>query len=116
MDLSVHTLRFYESQGLLPDIRRTAGGRRVYTNGDLEWLAMCLNLRATDMAIPDIRRYVELAVAGDEGPALAEMLRDHRVTVQEQIDRLQQCLDLINHKIEIYGSTQPETCDAEPGS
>jgi len=110
--LSVHTLRFYESEGLLRDIARTLGGCRVYTDDDLEWLTMCLNLRATGMPIPVIRHYVDLAVAGDQGPALADLLRDHRHTVQEQAERLHHCLELINHKIEVYGSPAPGSCEA----
>lgn len=105
--LSVHTLRFYENEGLLPDVRRDAGGRRVYGEDDLEWIAMCVNLRATGMPIPVIRRYVGFALDGDEGPALVELLQEHAVTVREQLDRHQAMLDLIAHKIAVYGGPDP---------
>src|SRR5580658_7146492 len=64
--LSVHALRFYEREGLLADsIRRDSGGRRVYTEDDLDWLEMCLMLRATGMSLPVIRQYTDLVKQGE---------------------------------------------------
>ena len=37
--LSARTLRYYEELGLLPGVRRRAGGRRVYGEDELERLA-----------------------------------------------------------------------------
>jgi len=36
---SVDTLRYYEKIGLLVSIARTSGGRRVFTETDVAWLA-----------------------------------------------------------------------------
>ena len=41
--LSVHALRFYESEGLFASpVRRAAGGRRIYSEWDVEWLDVCI--------------------------------------------------------------------------
>lgn len=54
--LSVHTLRFYEREGLLPmQIRRSSTGRRVYSAPDIEWLRICTSLRASGMPLDTIR-------------------------------------------------------------
>lgn len=34
--LGIHTLRWYEKEGLLFDIARTKGGRRLYSDKDVE--------------------------------------------------------------------------------
>lgn len=108
--LSVHTLRFYEREGLLPvRIRRSSTGRRVYDVHDVQWLEICTNLRASGMPLETIRRYVDLVRQGNgnELQRLA-LLRAHRERVTAQIDQLNTCLDLINYKIDVY-----EGCLAE---
>lgn len=103
--LSVHALRFYEREGILAEpIRRDPGGRRVYSEDDLEWLEMCLMLRATGMPLQAIRSYTELVKQGDgnEQQRVA-LLRQHEQVVSDQIAQLNQCLDMIRYKLGCYG-------------
>jgi DNA-binding transcriptional MerR regulator len=102
--VSVHTLRYYERAGLVvtpPD--RTAGGRRRYQKLDLEWITVCTRLRATGMPIKVIRRYAELVSAGhgNEKERLA-LMEAHRADVLAKLDELQENLQLIEHKIDVY--------------
>lgn len=102
--LSVHALRFYEREGIMANpVARDAGGRRSYTEDDVEWLTVCLVLRASGMPMTAIRRYTELVRDGDgnERERLA-LLREHHRRVTDQMDQLGRCLDLISHKIGIY--------------
>src|SRR5262245_58837132 len=63
--LSVHALRFYENEGLFASpVQRGPGGRRVFSQDDVEWLTVCLILRAAGMPLPAIRRYAELVREG----------------------------------------------------
>jgi DNA-binding transcriptional MerR regulator len=102
--LSVHTLRFYEREGILANpVRRDPGGRRVYHEDDVDWLTVCVILRGSGMPLPTIRRYTELVRAG--GGTVAErlvLLREHRERVLDQMDELRKCLDLVNFKIGVY--------------
>jgi DNA-binding transcriptional MerR regulator len=102
--VSVHTLRYYERAGLVvtpPD--RTAGGRRRYQKLDLEWITVCTRLRATGMPIKAVRRYAELVSAGhgNEKERLA-LMEAHRAHVLAKLDELQENLQLIEHKIDVY--------------
>ncbi|WP_084959155.1 MerR family transcriptional regulator [Thermoactinospora rubra] len=111
--LSVHTLRFYEREGLLlTPVRRGPGGRRVYGEDDLEWLAMCVNLRATGMPLPEIRRYAELVRqgSGTEDERL-RLLREHQERVREQIEALGASLERITRKVRAYSGQ----ASCEPG-
>jgi DNA-binding transcriptional MerR regulator len=118
--LSVHALRYYEREGLLADpIRRDPGGRRVYTDDDLEWLDMCIMLRATGMPLTAIRRYTDLVKAGDgNAKERVVLLRSHEERVTAQMDRLNRCLDLIRFKIARYEDTPDDpstpTCYPAP--
>jgi DNA-binding transcriptional MerR regulator len=102
--LSVHTLRFYENSGLLPDdVRRAANGRRCYGEHHVEWFAICTNLRASGMPLDAIRRYAVLVRQGpgNEAERLA-ILRQHEERVKAQMTTLQQSLDLIAYKVSMY--------------
>src|SRR5688572_12846080 len=37
---SVHAIRWYEAQGLVPGVVRDSGGRRVYTELHVNWLQL----------------------------------------------------------------------------
>ncbi|MEU4235315.1 MerR family transcriptional regulator [Nonomuraea sp. NPDC026600] len=102
--LSVHTLRFYEREGLFANpVRRTPSGWRIYHEEDLEWLASCTKLRSSGMSLAAIRRYVELTQqgAGNEHERLA-LLHDHEQQVEAQMRELQECLDVIRYKVRVY--------------
>ncbi|MGW5641721.1 MerR family transcriptional regulator [Saccharopolyspora sp. NPDC003752] len=102
--VSAHTLRYYERAGLVvTPVDRTRGGRRRYHRLDLEWITICTRLRATGMPIRGIRRYAQLVAAGrgNEHDRL-DLLESHRDQVLAQISDLQENLELIGHKIDVY--------------
>jgi DNA-binding transcriptional MerR regulator len=101
--LTTHTLRWYESVGLLDPVRRDPGGRRRYRDDDLARLRFLVRLRATGMPVRDMIRYVELLRGG---PAtVTERLRllvEHRERVLAQIETLREDLKIIDYKIDNY--------------
>ncbi|MET8757983.1 MerR family transcriptional regulator [Lentzea sp. NPDC004782] len=102
--LSVHALRFYEKEGILANqVHRGPGGRRVYTQQDVDWLRMCIMLRMSGMPVPEIRRYTELVRQGDGNELQRlEILKEHQERVRQQMAQLQDCMDLITHKVGVY--------------
>ncbi|UOZ11002.1 MerR family transcriptional regulator [Amycolatopsis sp. WQ 127309] len=102
--VSAHTLRYYERAGLVVTrVDRTAGGRRRYRKLDLDWITVCTRLRATGMPIKTIREYAELVAAGrgNEQDRLA-LMEAHRAEVLAKLAELQENLQLIDHKIDVY--------------
>lgn len=102
--LSVHALRFYEREGILADpVRRDGGGRRVYSEDDVEWLGICTRFRASGMPLPVIRKYAALV---REGPGnehdRLDLLRQHQQDVVDQIQTLNESLELISYKVRAY--------------
>jgi DNA-binding transcriptional MerR regulator len=102
--VSAHTLRYYERAGLVvTDVGRTESGRRRYRKLDLDWIRVCTRLRATGMPIRSIRRYAELVSAGrGNEPERLDLLESHRAEVLARIAELQENLELIDHKIDVY--------------
>ena len=52
--LSPRTLRYYEELGLLPGVRRRAGGRRVYGPDELERLRFIQRLKTLGLSLAQI--------------------------------------------------------------
>jgi DNA-binding transcriptional MerR regulator len=98
--LTTSTLRYYEQEGLLRDTVDRSGSRhRRYAVSDVRWVGFITKLRATGMPIRDIRRYTELARAGDDttGERLA-LLVEHRARVLAQLAEVQSSLDAIDYQ------------------
>ncbi|MFB8040023.1 MerR family transcriptional regulator [Streptomyces hydrogenans] len=102
--LSVHALRFYEREGLLVGpVRRSSGGRRRYTSFDVDWLLICVKLRASGMPIADLQRFAELVRQGPGNEAERLRLLDaHRLRVDAQIQALEECRSVIAWKVGVY--------------
>ncbi|WP_017540161.1 MerR family transcriptional regulator [Nocardiopsis halophila] len=102
--LSVHALRFYEREGLLVGpVHRTAGGRRRYTDADVEWLRICVKLRESGMPLADLARFAELVRAGPGNEAeRLHLLDTHQRRVEARIQALEECRSLISWKVGIY--------------
>jgi DNA-binding transcriptional MerR regulator len=102
--LSVHAIRFYEKEGLLAtSVRRDRGGRRVFTEDDVDWLTLCTILRGAGMPLEEIRQYTRLVRAGDGTEAeRLDLLRRHEQRLDEQQAQLDRCRDLIRFKVGVY--------------
>ena len=62
--VSARTLRYYEELGLLPDVRRRAGGRRVYGPDEIERLDFIQRLKKLGLSLAEVK---ELAAGGSFG-------------------------------------------------
>ncbi len=102
--LSGHTLRFYEQEGLFGEpVKRDGAGHRVYSEEQVQWLLVCSKMRSSGMSLPDIRHYAELIIDGPStDPERYEILRGHERKVRDQLAELQQALEVIENKVEIY--------------
>jgi DNA-binding transcriptional MerR regulator len=100
--LSAHTLRWYERIGLLDRVRRGGDGRRRFTEEDLGWLGTITKLRDTGMPVRDMQRYAELVRSGAGQQERIELLRRHREHVLQALQAQQDCLRLVEYKIDFY--------------
>ncbi len=108
LDVSAHTLRYYERIGLV-DVPRDASGNRLYDADAVRRLVFLTRMRLSGMAIRDLQHYVELVDEGDDTvPERLEMLLEHRDTIRRQISELTLSLAATEYKIATYGGrTQP---------
>lgn len=100
---SVHTIRWYEAQGLMPGVARDSGGRRVYHPLHLGWLELMDRLRTTGMSIAEMREYTALVKEG-KGTLKQRhaQLALHRERVKANIAELSLSVKLIDRKLKFY--------------
>ncbi len=109
--VSIETLRYYEREGLINAISRTASGHRRYNPDDVMWIEVLRCLRDTGMSIEQLRQYCDLGEQGDHTqPERLHLLQSHREAVLAQIAQMHESLKLIDHKIDFYvqGLSQSE--------
>lgn len=103
MHLSAPTLRYYDKEGLLPFVDRSAGGARMFKESDFEWLRLIECLKSTGMLIRDIKQFIDWYMEGDTTlPQRRDMFYERRRAVEAQIETLQATLDMIDYKCWYY--------------
>ena len=103
LDLSPHTLRYYERAGLV-EVGRDSSGHRSYQPEAVRRLVFLTRMRLSGMAMRDLQHYVELVDAGEETvPERLDMLLEHRDTIRRQIRELTLSLAATEYKIATYG-------------
>lgn len=102
-NLTAHTIRYYDKEGLLPFIERTDSGIRYFTEDDIEGLEVINCLKATGMPIKEIKTFMDWCIEGDTTlKERYEMFLERKVAVEAQMLELQKALDKINYKCWYY--------------
>lgn len=90
--LSPRTVRYYEEIGLLAEVRRREGGRRVYGADELERLGFISRLKALGLSLAEIRELNAVYAIGGSTQAMLErlhaLLGDHLADVDRRLAEL----------------------------
>ena len=101
--LSEYTLRFYEKQQLIINIKRDSNNYRLYSDFDIQWIQFLTKVKSTNMPLKDIQKYAELMAKGNSTLAeREEMLLKHKQRIAEQISTLSDILIQIDNKLLRY--------------
>ena len=107
LGVTASTLRYYDKEGLLPFVERSSGGIRMFRDSDFEWLQVINCMKKAGMSIRDIRRYIELALRGDDTiDTRLQMFRRQREALQAQLEELQHTLETVDYKCWFYETAQ----------
>jgi DNA-binding transcriptional MerR regulator len=103
LDVSPHTLRYYERAGLIT-VSRAGGGHRSYDAEAVRRLVFVTRMRLSGMPMRDLQHYVHLVdQGGTTVPERMDMLLEHRDTIRRQIRELTLSLAATEYKITTYG-------------
>lgn len=102
-NLTEHTIRYYDREGLIPLLTRTESGIRQFSENDLEWINLICCLKNSGMPIQKIKDFMYLCL---KGKATFEerkvLLEEHKAHILEQMRNLENSLNIVNYKIEHY--------------
>ena len=102
-DITADTLRYYERVGVIPQVNRTKGGKRDYSDEDIKWVENAVCMRSAGVPVEMLIEYVKLFQEG-EGTIKArrDLLMEAKAEVQERLDKYQSTMDKLNYKISRY--------------
>ena len=102
-DITPDTLRYYERVGVIPEVSRTKGGIRDFTEEDIKWVENAVCMRSAGVPVEMLIEYVKLFQEGDSTiTARRNLLIEARAKVQENLDKYQATMDRLNYKISRY--------------
>lgn len=103
LDMSTHTLRYYEREGLIAHIKRAANTHRRYSQDDIEWIEFLQCLRQSGMGIRQMHALAELR---QQRPyplkEIVTLLGAYQQELAEAIQERQESLHTIEQKIGHY--------------
>ncbi|WP_435128429.1 MerR family transcriptional regulator [Actinacidiphila sp. bgisy144] len=100
--VSIDTLRYYEREGLIGPIARTAGGRRQYSQDDVFWIGLVTCFRAAGLGITDLRGFVAMLRAEHSAQDRVAFLRERRTAMEQQVAALRRAIGVLDEKIDHY--------------
>ena len=101
-NLPISTLRYYDKEGLFPDIQRQSGIRK-FGDKEIEALRVIECLKSSGLEIKDIKQFMAWCKKGASTyPKRKEMFEKRKKAVEAEIKELQKALDMINFKCWYY--------------
>lgn len=102
-DITSDTLRYYERVGVVPEVSRTKGGIRDFSEEDIKWVENAICMRSAGVPVEMLIEYVKLFREGDSTiEARRNLLVEARMAVQKKLDKYQATMDKLNYKISRY--------------
>lgn len=100
---STDTLRYYERIGLIAPVQRNESGIRDYQEMDLRRIEFIKCMRRAGIPVKALKEYIDLVKGGDETiQARKDILINQRDHLESKIKDMQDTLDLLNYKIQVY--------------
>lgn len=103
MKISAHTVRYYDNEGLIPFVSRTQSNARTFSEYDLSWIRTVHCLRATNLSINDIKKYIDLCLKGNKTiPQRAKIIFNQEKNLKEHLKQLQEQMKVLQIKKKYY--------------
>lgn len=100
--LPISTLRYYDKEGLFPDMERVSGIRR-FSSREIEALRLIECLKKSGLEIKEIKQFMELCSQGSRTyKQRYELFLNQREAVKKEIESMQKTLDMIEFKCWYY--------------
>ena len=100
--LPISTLRYYDKQGLFPNMERVSGIRK-FGDTEIEALRVIECLKKAGMEIKDIRQFMDWCKEGSATyPQRKAMFETQKAHMEREIARMNRTLDMLKFKCWYY--------------
>ena len=100
--LPISTLRYYDKEGLFPELQRASGIRR-FGEKEIDTLRMSDCLKKSGLEIRDIKQFMKWCAEGSSTyPQRRELFLRQKETVEAEIRALERTLDMLRFKCWYY--------------
>lgn len=100
--LPISTLRYYDKQGLFPEMERISGNR-VFSDKEIEALRIIECLKRSGLEIKDIKQFMDWCTQGAASyPQRKELFEKQRKSVEAEIEHMNRVLDMLKFKCWYY--------------
>ena len=100
--MPISTLRYYDKQGLFPNMERVSGIRK-FGDTEIEALRVIECLKKAGMEIKDIRQFMDWCVEGPATyPQRKAMFEAQRVHMEAELEQMNRTLDMLKFKCWYY--------------
>lgn len=100
--LPISTLRYYDQQGLFPDMKRVSGIRQ-FSDTEIEALRVIECLKKSGLEIKDIRKFMGWCVEGTNTyPQRKALFEKQKENVEAEIASMNKVLDMLKFKCWYY--------------
>ena len=109
--LPISTLRYYDKQGLFPEMERVSGIRK-FSDREMEALRVIECLKKSGLEIKDIKRFMDWCVEGASTyPQRKELFEQQKKTVEAEIAHMNRVLDMLTFKCWYYDQAMQDGCE-----
>jgi DNA-binding transcriptional MerR regulator len=92
VNMSPRTIRYYEEIGLLNSVKRVEGGKRVYTDKDIQRLKFITRLKHLGLTLSEMNELEDIYQIHRTNrkvlPRLLELLDNHALKIDERVNQL----------------------------
>ena len=100
--MPISTLRYYDKEGLFPNMERVSGIRR-FSEQEIEALRVIECLKKAGMEIRDIKQFMDWCVEGPSTyPQRKAMFEDRKAHMEAEIAHMNRALDMLKFKCWYY--------------
>ncbi len=90
--VSVRTVQYYDSRGILVPSQLSEGGRRLYSDGDLKRMKIICFLRSLNFSINSILEIIE---SNESERVISELIKEQKKILEGEVDERKQKLKLL---------------------
>lgn len=103
LNIPASTLRYYDKQGILLNLKRNESGIRQFDDTDIDMLRHLHLFKIAGMSLKEIRRYFELFAQGESSIAERyELIKNQEEKTRQAIEEMKKSLLVLEGKREHY--------------